>query len=40
MSEYICDDRNNTKEHYDMIRNMTDEEFEVYCQKLKEKEEK
>ena len=38
MSEYICDDRNNTIEHYEMIKNMTDEEFERYCEEQNKKE--
>jgi hypothetical protein len=39
MDEYIIDDRNQI-ENAQKIRNMTDEEFELYIEKLKEEEEK
>lgn len=35
--EYICDDRD-VIENIERIRNMTDEEFDEYIRKLKEKE--
>lgn len=39
MNEYVCDDRKDIVELGNEINNMTDEEFEAYCEKLKEKEE-
>lgn len=36
MDDYICDDRNMLEE-VQMIKNMTDEEFEEHIAKLKEK---
>lgn len=35
-SEYICDDRRETPEEIERIRNMSDEEFEEHLRKLRE----
>ena len=39
MNEYVCDDRKDIVALGNEINNMTDGEFEAYCEKLKEKEE-
>lgn len=38
MREYFCDDRVDYIELGNKINNMTDEEFEAYCDELKRKE--
>ena len=38
MNKYICDDRLDVSELMRKIDNMTDEEFEEYCEELKKEE--
>ena len=39
MNEYICDETNQL-ENVEKIRNMTDEEFEIFIKSLEEKQKK